>query len=309
VEVKLGTFNLNNLFGRFNFKASIEEIVTSGTYKFDIDSKYWIRTFKGKLVKEKSERDRSLIANRILSRDPDVLAVQEVEDKDTLDRFVHEYLKDKYPHRVVVDANDKRLIDVGIMSKLPFGAITSWQHYVHPAKPGEKVFSRDLLQTEILSADRSRTLLTLYVTHSKSKYIDWRLRGAKKEEQQQKDNELRKRQSEAVVQIVGKTVAAGSRYAIAGDLNDVPDSEPLSPLLIPSNPLGLVNLADRLEAKDRWSVRHKETGAEETHELFDYMLIPTYMEQEVQGVEVDRRKKKSGDGSDHDPVFATLSIS
>jgi predicted extracellular nuclease len=309
VEVKLGTFNLNNLFGRFNFKASIEEVVTSGSYKFDSDSKYWIRTFKGKLVKEKSEADRSLITNRILSRDPDVLAVQEVEDKDTLDRFVHEYLKDRYPHRVVVDANDKRLIDVGIMSKLPFGAITSWQHYVHPAKPDEKVFSRDLLQTEILSPDRSRTLLTLYVTHSKSKYIDWRLRGAKKEEQQQKDNELRKRQSEAVVQIVGRTAAAGSRYLIAGDLNDVPESEPLSPLLVPSNQLGLVNLADRLEAEDRWSVRHKETGLEATTELFDYLLIPANIQEEVQSVEVDRRKKKSGDGSDHDPVFVTLTIS
>jgi predicted extracellular nuclease len=309
VKVKLGTFNLNNLFGRFNFKASIEEIVTSGTYKFDTDSKYWIRTFKGKLVKEKSEADRSLIANRILSRDPDVLAVQEVEDKDTLDRFVHEYLKDRYPHRVVVDANDKRLIDVGVISKLPFGAVTSWQHYVHPLKPDQKVFSRDLLEAEILLPDRTRTLFTLYVTHSKSKYIDWRLKGAKREEQRQKDNELRKRQSEAVVQIVGKTAAASSRYVIAGDLNDSLESEPLSPLLAPSNQLGLANLADRLEAEERWSVRHKETGVEATTELFDYLLIPANMQQEVQSVEVDRRKKKSGDGSDHDPVFATLSIS
>jgi exonuclease III len=309
VNVKLGTFNLNNLFGRFNFKASIEEIVTSGSYKFDADSKYWIRTFKGKLVKEKSEADRSLVANRILSRDPDVLAIQEVEDKDTLDRFVHEYLNDRYPHRVVVDANDKRLIDVGIMSKLPFGAITSWQHYVHPVRPDEKVFSRDLLEAEILSPDRSRTLFILYVTHSKSKYIDWRLKGAKKEEQRQKDSELRRRQSEAVVKIVGKTAAAGSRYAIAGDLNDVPESDPLSPLLAPSNQLGLVNLSDRLQPEDRWSVRHKEPGAEAKTELFDYLLIPANMQQEVQSVEVDRRKKKGGDGSDHDPVFATLSIS
>lgn len=308
MNIKVGTFNLNNLFGRFNFKASVEEIASSGSYKFDPDSKYWIRTFRGKLVKEKKEADRSLIANRILSMNPDVLAVQEVEDKDTLDRFVHEYLNDRYPHRVVVDGNDKRLIDVGVMSKLPLGGITSWQHFVHPFVPNEKVFSRDLLQAEIMSPDRSKILFTLFVTHSKSKYVDWRLKGAKREQQKQKDNQLRKRQSEAIVQIVRKT-AANSPYVMAGDLNDVPESDPLSPLLAPGNELGLMNLAEQLPPQDRWTVRHKEAGAEAKTELFDYLLLPAKMQSKVQSVEVDRRKKKSGAGSDHDPVYATLSVS
>jgi len=308
MNIGIGTFNLNNLFGRFNFRASIREITSSGTYKFDPDSKYWVRTFKGKLVKEKKEADRSLIAKRILSKNPDVLAIQEVEDKDTLDRFVHEYLNDAYPHRLVVDGNDKRLIDVGVMSRLPFGAVTSWQHYVHPAEPDEKVFSRDLLQVEILPPDRSGTLFTLFVTHSKSKYVDWRLKGAAREKQERKDNELRKRQSEAIVRIVG-TTAANSRYVIAGDLNDVPDSDPLSPLLGPGNQLNLVNLAELLPAQDRWSVRHKESGTEPKMELFDYLLIPANMRPQVQNVAVERRKKKTGDGSDHDPVYATLDIS
>lgn len=308
MQIKVGTFNLNNLFGRFNFRASIKTVEDSGRYSFEPEHGYWLRTFKGKLVKEKPSKDRELIAQRILSAKPDVLAVQEVEDRDAILRFVKEHLNNRYPFCVVIDGNDPRLIDVGVISQLPLGAVTSWQHWVHPAVSGEKVFSRDLLQVEVLAPNRQRILFTLFVTHSKSQYVDWRLKGDKRKEQEQilKDNALRRRQSEAIVEIVSRTQRPDSRYLIAADLNDVPNSSPLEPLL--ASTLNLENLVNRLPGDEQWTTRHKEPGQEPKFQLFDYLLASPRLASKVSSVEVKRRKKSTGDGSDHDPLFAVLTM-
>ncbi len=101
--------------------------------------------------------------------DLDVLAVQEVEDIGTLKRFVIDNLGGLYPHVVLVEGNDPRLIDVAVLSKLPIGAVTSWQRAVHASEPGTLVFGRDLLQVEILDANRTRRLFTVFNTHLKSR--------------------------------------------------------------------------------------------------------------------------------------------
>ncbi len=55
--VKVGTFTLNNLFSRFNFKGRIDAVLADDTtvniaYSFDDPSEYSIRTFMGRLVVE-----------------------------------------------------------------------------------------------------------------------------------------------------------------------------------------------------------------------------------------------------------------
>jgi hypothetical protein len=60
---------------------------------------------------------------------------------------------------------------VAVLSKLPLGAVTSWQHAVHPDDPGERVFGRDLLEVEVLNAARTQRLFTLYNTHLKSHFV------------------------------------------------------------------------------------------------------------------------------------------
>ena len=147
MSVTVGTFNLNNLFSRWNFRGEIEAIQDGDTsmgvgvsYVFDQAGTYRIRTFMGRLVRGKNAVDRQRVIERIQAIDLDVLAVQEVEDLDTLRRFAIQDLAGLYPYRVLIEGNDPRLIDVAVLSKLPIRASTSYRHAVHPNAPNEPVF-------------------------------------------------------------------------------------------------------------------------------------------------------------------------
>jgi hypothetical protein len=94
VNVTIGTFNLNNLFSRYNFKGEIAAIHAEDTsveseltYEFGPQDTFKIRSYQGWLVKAKDPAKTQLIAQCIKAMDVDVLAVQEVEDIDTLRQF------------------------------------------------------------------------------------------------------------------------------------------------------------------------------------------------------------------------------
>jgi hypothetical protein len=132
MQVTVGTFNLNNLFSRFDFSADVSTASASDvkveqrtTFSFGDPAGFKLRTYEGRLVKGKPEAERRLIAARIKRMDLDVLAVQEVEDIDTLRQFNRDELGGRYRHIVLIEGNDPRLIDVGLLSKLPLGGVTS----------------------------------------------------------------------------------------------------------------------------------------------------------------------------------------
>ncbi len=169
MTIDVGTFNLNNLFSRFNFRAHVEELPAEArdvtvTYEFTDEGDYWFRTFRGRLIDPMPPEQAQELARRIKAMDLDVLAVQEVEDIEALRDFVRVHLTGLYPNGVLIEDNDPRFIDVGVLSKeaFPIGAVTSWQHAIHPADPGRRVFSRDLLEVEILDRTRTKRLLTLF---------------------------------------------------------------------------------------------------------------------------------------------------
>lgn len=301
MRVKIGTFNLNNLFGRFNFKASIEGIQEGGVYSFNAQDRYWIRKFFGKLVKPKDEKETKCLADKILKSRVDVLAVQEVEDRDTLKRFNKEYLSKKYPHQVVVDANDPRLMDVGILSKFPIGSITSWQHYPDPDNPNKPVFSRDLLQVEVLDPKTCKLLFTFFITHNKSKFIPYWSQSENTDKQTKKNDVKRFKQSKAIVDIVTTEMGRDNRFVISGDLNDIPESECLAPLL--KGKLGLENVINRLPKEDRWTYVY-----EGEKQQLDYLLLPPLLQGKAREVEISRTGQTEKRGSDHDPVFMLLNL-
>lgn len=63
--------------------------------------------------------------------DVDVLAVQEVEHIGILKQFNRENLKSHYRYQNLIEGNDPKFIDVGILFKLPIGAVTSFQTAVN----------------------------------------------------------------------------------------------------------------------------------------------------------------------------------
>jgi hypothetical protein len=75
----------------------------------------------------------------------DVLGVVEAEDRPSLDRFNDELLTDRYGHVMLIDGNDTRGIDVGIMTttQVEIIAMRSNVDVPDPTSAGEHLFSRD----------------------------------------------------------------------------------------------------------------------------------------------------------------------
>lgn len=322
--VSVGTFNLNNLFSRWNFSGAINQIAQGGSagamtvrYEFADAANYRIRTYMGRLVNAKDQAKTAEVAQRIINMDVDVLAVQEVENIDILRDFNRNHLSNLYSYQILIEGNDPRLIDVGVLSKLPVGAVTSFQTAVHPDRPDQTVFGRDLLEVEILNANRTQKLFTLYINHLKSHYGDSDNEGQGKVE----NDARRQQQAEMISDIVGNRMRANSRYIIVGDMNDTPTATPLQPMLtIDNNPLfnALSNPVETRPAKNEtsgpnpnttaWTYRHKESGQPAEHLLYDQIWLSPALAGAFQAATIDRRTKHGGDGSDHDPAWIVINL-
>ena len=320
--ITVGTFNLNNLFSRFNFSGAIEALVSgkstsamSFSYEFS-EHDIKVRTSLGKLVKGKPVKDTLQVAERISRIDLDVLAVQEVEDIDVLKSFNKEHLNGVYPHVVLIEGNDPRFIDIALLSKYPLGAITSFQTAVHRDNPQERVFSRDLLEVEILDKSRSKKLFTIYNNHLKSHF------GDEISQKETASNALRrKQQAETISEIVSKRMRVDEKFLITGDMNDGIDASPLAPLLSINNQLlfnGLSNPEETRSAKPEtdgftpknkaWTHRYKVSGKSPEYYLFDQIWLSPGLQPHFQKGWIDRRTKHGGDGSDHDPAWVELAM-
>ncbi|HRI58443.1 MAG TPA: hypothetical protein PK228_01935 [Saprospiraceae bacterium] len=324
MEIKVGTFNVNNLFSRFNFQGVIEAIandentVTSMVkYEFTANDVILTRTFNGKLVKGKTDSEKKKIAARILAMNLDVLAVQEIENLDILRQFNEENLAGLYPYTVLIEGNDERLIDVGLLSKLPLGAITSWQKAEHKDLPGSPIFSRDLLEVDVLSANRKKVLFKIFNTHLKSHYIPFD--EPYPELARLEANQRRQMQSEMIAQIVAQRTNKNGAYIVVGDMNDPEDSEFLAPFT-QSPELGLLNALSNPQetpspihenpapASAAWTHRYKPAGQPAEHTLFDQIWISKPLKNKLKEAWIGRRKTLGGDGSDHDPAWVVLDL-
>jgi endonuclease/exonuclease/phosphatase family metal-dependent hydrolase len=321
--VSVGTFNLRNLFSQYNFKGKIDEIIgiDGGTldgalkYEFGYAETWKIRKYRGSLVKGKKEAETEKIAERIKDMNVDVLAIQEIEDLDTLHQFNREYLdQHSYRYRVLVEGNDPRLIDVGVLSRLPIGGVTSWKHSVHPSDPNRTVFGRDLLEVEILNSSRSRTLFKIFNNHLKSHYVG---PGMERALGRQLNNQRRTRQAEMVAEIVKARTRPNSPFIVLGDMNDPPNSPCLKPF-VGDQQLQLTNaLSNPKEtqppkpdtpppASTAWTHRYKPSGQPAEYKLYDQIWLSTALATKQTEAWINRRKLHKGDGSDHDPAWIKL---
>jgi len=322
--IRVATFNLNNLFSRFNFQGEVSAIPSEETGGIALtfgQDQIRVRTFMGRLVRAKDSTETSEIARRITEvMNADVLAVQEVEHIEILKQFNREHLGNLYPHIALVEGNDQRLIDVGILSKLPIGTIVSHQTAVHPDEPTRRVFGRDLLQVEILGNNGNK-LFTIYNTHLKSHFVS---AGEDPVQGAINANNRRKRQAETISRILSRMERSNSRFVLVGDMNDPPDSEFLAPMLMVDNQ-PLVNALERPSEtrpakaetpgqgpgpqSKAWTHRFNPPGQEfPRYELFDHIWVSPLLAGRFSNPTIDRRTKHAGDGSDHDPAWIDIDL-
>lgn len=320
MAVTVGTFNLNNLFDRWNFDGAVEALSQGSkkipaTYEFDSESERRLRLdSRGKLILAKKPEDTARVAERLLAADVDVWIVQEVEHADALKEFNRDHLGGDYPHVMVIDGNDSaRFIDVGVLSRRPLGGVTSWQRTFHPDDPSGPIFSRDLIEVEILDA-RGRRLLTVFGTHLKSKFVPFT--DPDPVAADRRNDLLRTRQSEMITRIVAARTNSRQRYLVCGDMNDTPDSAPLQSIvsaglvnaLQSPTEIGTVKTTVELPASPAWTSTFKESGKPRTFDLIDQIWLSPALASKLTGAFIGRRRKLSRDGTDHDPAWVSLDL-
>ncbi|TCM41873.1 endonuclease/exonuclease/phosphatase family protein [Kribbella sp. VKM Ac-2568] len=320
MALTVGTFNLNNLFDRWNFAGAVEVLAAGtstvpATYTFDDEHRRRLQLDgRGKLLVSKPAADTNRIAERLLEADVDVWIVQEVENVDVLLEFNREHLNGSYQHVMVIDGNDStRFIDIGILSRRPLGGVTSYQRTFHPDDPSRPIFSRDLVEAEILDS-KGRKVLTVFGTHLKSKFVDFTVPNPV--EAAAAAELLRRRQAETIVRIIANRTSTRQRYLLCGDMNDTPDSPALvayeqaglvSALLTPTE-VGMVKTTVDLPASPAWTSTFKESGQPRTFDLIDQIWLSPGLAPRLTGAFIGRRRKLARDGTDHDPAWISLDI-
>ncbi len=185
--VRVVSWNIENFFDEIDDPNTIDE-VTNPSF----------------VAPERQQR----VADAIHALNPDVLCLQEVENRPLLEKFNRSYLSDLGYSVVLFEGNDKRGIDVAVLSRLPIDSVTSYRHLrFKDAEGREQNFRRDLLRVSIggkLNAD-------VYVVHLKSQHGG--------------DNAdvIRTSEAHAAAGIIAAEMAADSGYRalICGDFNEV----------------------------------------------------------------------------------------
>lgn len=201
----------------------------------------------------------------------DVLAVIEAEDRIALTRFNEQLLKPinaTYGRIMLIDGNDERGIDVGLLTK-PSYTIESIVSHVDDMENGNRIFSRDCPEFTVLVNNAARVLIL--VNHFKSKGY-----GSKAE-----SDARRKAQAKRVREIYELRRSQGiDKIAVVGDFNDTPDSNPLQPLLSGGSDLRDISAHSQFQSDGRPGT----FGNGAKSNKIDYILLsPALFERVVTG--------------------------
>jgi endonuclease/exonuclease/phosphatase family metal-dependent hydrolase len=175
----------------------------------------WVE-LKTEAVNEQSTRNTARVIHEV---DADILGVIEAENRISLRDFSRVMLRrvggEPYAHSMLIEGNDDRGINVGLMTKTGFALDTVRTHIFDLGDNTLPIFSRDCV--EHLVRTPAGTQVLVLVNHFKSK------RGG--------GDARRLRQATRVKDIVNERLPEHPHLVVLGDLNDIPDSATLAPLL------------------------------------------------------------------------------
>ncbi len=237
--------------------------------------------------------------------DAQIQVCVEVENRPTLLRFNEQVLGTKFnkafPHVMLIDGNDERGIDVGILSHYPIRTIRS--HVDDRNANGERTFSRDCPEY-LIELPGGKTVLIL-PNHFKSK------RGGNSPSVQAR----RTAQADRAHAIAKDGLAQTNLVLIAGDLNDTPTYPGFASLW----QHGFVDVSDHPSyPTDRPGTFDTGTAADK----IDYLIMSPALRAKLSEAGIERRgsyhphswepfdtvTKKADEASDHHLVWADFSL-
>lgn len=209
----------------------------------------------------------------------DVCAVIEIESRPTLIRFNDQFLGGAGAWQarqiMLIDGNDERGIDVGVMCRPQF-AITGMTSHVDDTDASGLIFSRDCPEY-VIKTPQGNTI-TVLINHFKSKGFGT----------QEESDAKRLRQAKRVRELVNAHLLSkpGAYLAVVGDFNDTPDSAPLAPLLKDSSPLvDIMTLASFSNPEGRPGTHGNCTEDQK----LDYILLSPALVPKVTACSINRR--------------------
>jgi predicted extracellular nuclease len=227
----------------------------------------WLE-LRTEIINETSTRNTAQVVRDL---DPDVLGVIECEGRNALLQFSTQLLPavggTPFDTAMLIDGNDERGIDVGLMAKR--GYVINWmKSHVDDKEDGSRhhIFSRDCPEYGIYTP--SGQTVWVLVNHFKSKGY-----GA-----QDTSNAKRLSQAAQVARIAERLkTESAPLIAVIGDLNDTPDSDPLHPLF---NGAGFRDISDHPDFQsDGHPGTYQRGGAKDK---IDYILLSPALYERVQ---------------------------
>jgi len=257
-------FSINNIRGKlYSIKKDKSDIVLIAKGRGD-----WVgwAELKTEHIDEVCIKNTARVIQAI---NADILCLVEVENRTTLRDFNDEILKEfniNYPYTMLIDGNDRRGIDIGILSRYPIKSIKS--HSDDRDERGYFIFSRDCPEYEIELPDK-RSIYML-CNHFKSKGYG----------NPAENDAKRKKQATRVAEILENYKLEKQLVVVCGDFNDTPKSPALEVLLkFP----GLTEVLDSPAfSGERWTFC---SG----NEQIDFLLVSKPLFSSIQSVAIERR--------------------
>ena len=242
MSVRIATFNAENLMARFDFSGwrdAVRRDRSLGSREIKTKRDYELLEQARVIACEDDARQMTALA--IADCHADIVCLQEVEDLKTLESFEANFLLPMtgltYPHKIWIEGNDGRGIDVAVMAREetangePIEILAVKSHAertfgdmgVHNKRldemgfeAHERLFRRDCLEIDLRINSK---LTTLFVTHLKSMGV-----GRDGLSGREYTMPIRMAEAQGVRKIIedkfGAHRTSRMRWLICGDLND-----------------------------------------------------------------------------------------
>lgn len=278
-KIRIATFNVENLLQRFDFYRFGQLTVEPALRLLGIESSHEdYQLLRKSLHVNLTDDSRQMVAQAIRDTEADLICLQEVDHRDVLDDFHDQYLKKSaevhYGWRRVIEGNDRRGIDVAVMSKRRIEVISHKNHTfddfdlfnsdlgTYGLSEGDPIFRRDCLEIRTKVGEQD---LTVFVCHFKS------MSGGREE-----TRPVREAEAKAVRRIIEDRFQTpeNALWLVVGDLNDYTQSQ--TGALDNEHGIGALldagfseNLVARRKVRDRWTHYYPKKG---TKHQIDYIL-------------------------------------